>query len=1064
MPRDSVRKALVIGSGAIKIAEAAEFDYSGSQALKALREEGIETVLVNPNVATIQTSHEMADRVYLAPLTPSFVEEIIERETPDAILLGFGGQTALSLGVELWRKGVLARYGVRVLGTPVEGIERALSREKFRETMRSRGLPIPPSSAAHSVEEALEAAEEIGYPVIVRVSFNLGGRGSLVAWGPEQLRRGLLRAFAHSEVREVLVEKYLNGWKEVEFEVVRDGKGNSVAVACLENVDPMGVHTGDSIVVAPCQTLTDKEYQEARIASMGVADAILLVGEGNVQLALGPHGEGLYIIETNPRMSRSSALASKATGYPLAYIAAKIALGYTLDEILNRVTGVTCSCFEPSLDYIVVKVPRWDTQKFDGVDDKLTSEMKSIGEVMAIGRNLEEALQKAFRMLDIGEPGLVGGPLYREIPGLGEALEAVRQRKPYWPIYAAKALELGANLEELSKLSGVDPYYFYAMERIVQLAQELSRSPGRLRELVGEAKRLGFSDAQIAALTGLGEDEVRRVRLEEGVASRIKNIDTVAAEWPAQTNYLYTTYNASASDEPRARPGSRGTVLVLGAGVFRIGVSVEFDWATVNFAQAARRRGFEVAIVNYNPETVSTDWDMSDKLYFEEVSYERILDIYEAEKPVGVVAFAGGQVSNNLARRLEEAGVRLLGTSGRSVDMAEDRAKFSALLEALGIRQPEWVEAWSASEAVRFAEAVGYPVIVRPSYVLSGSAMSIAWSQEDLVAYLAQAARVSREHPVIVSKFLEGAQEAEIDGVGDGRSAVGVIIEHIEEAGVHSGDSTMVTPTRRLPETARKEMVEAAVRLVEALRIRGPFNLQFLVRDGKVYVLELNLRSSRSMPFSSKSRGVNLMDLAARVVFEETLGLGPGEFHEPPARAYAVKTPQFSWAQLPGAYPHLGPEMRSTGEVAVLSTSYHDALVKSWIAAQPNRMPGPGEKALVYTAVERHKPYMRLAAEALEEAGVEVCTLEGGEVNGFPSAPRAEAEEMLRSGAVALVATSGRTPLLDRRVRRLAADLRVPLILDARLAAELTWGFREVRLRGYEPLRELGEYWAPPRL
>ena len=1062
MPRETVRKALVIGSGAIKIAEAAEFDYSGSQALKALREEGVETVLVNPNVATIQTSYEMADKVYLAPLTPRFVEEILEKEAPDAILLGFGGQTALSLGVELWRRGVLREHGVRVLGTPIEGIERALSRERFRETMRSSGLPIPPSMAAHSVEEALGAAEEVGYPVIVRVSFNLGGRGSLIARGLAELRRGLARAFAHSEVREVLVEKYLDGWKEVEFEVVRDYRGNSVAVACLENVDPMGVHTGDSIVVAPCQTLTDKEYQEARVASMRVAESILLVGEGNVQLALGPRGEGLYIIETNPRMSRSSALASKATGYPLAYIAAKIALGYTLDEILNRVTGVTCSCFEPSLDYVVVKVPRWDTQKFDGVDERLTSEMKSIGEVMAIGRNIEEALQKAFRMLDIGEPGLVGGPLYSEIGSAEEAVRAVRERRPYWPIYAAKAIELGASPEDLSRASGVDPYYFYAIERIVRLAAELSRSPGRLDELVGEAKRLGFSDHQISLLAGVGEDEVRRIREEHGVEPRTKNIDTVAAEWPAQTNYLYMTYNASASDEARSKPGSRGTVLVLGAGVFRIGVSVEFDWATVNFAQAARRRGFEVAIVNYNPETVSTDWDMSDKLYFEEVSYERILDIYRAEKPVGVAAFAGGQISNNLAKRLEEAGVRLLGTSGRSVDMAEDRAKFSSLLEALGIRQPEWVEAWSAREAVRFAESVGYPVIVRPSYVLSGSAMSIAWSQEDLVAYLAQAAKVSREHPVIVSKFVEGAQEAEIDGVGDGRSAVGVLIEHIEEAGVHSGDSTMVTPTRRLSGEAKREMVRAAVSLVEALGIRGPFNLQFIVKDGRVYVLELNLRSSRSMPFSSKSRGVNLMDLAARVVFEETLGLGLGEFYEPPAKAYAVKTPQFSWAQLPGAYPHLGPEMRSTGEVAVLSASYHDALVKSWLAAQPNRLPEPGERVLVYTAVRRHKPLMRMAAEALEDAGIEVYTLEGGEINGFPAVPRSRAEEMVRSGRISMVAASGRTPVLDRRVRRLAADLRIPLILDARLAAELTWAFREVRLRGYEPLRELREYWAYP--
>ncbi|RUM47430.1 MAG: carbamoyl phosphate synthase large subunit, partial [Hyperthermus sp.] len=974
MPRRiDVRKVLVLGSGAIKIAEAAEFDYSGSQALKALREEGIETVLVNPNVATIQTSYKLADHVYLGPLTSWFVEKIVERERPDAILLGFGGQTALSLGVELHYKGVLNRYGVKVLGTPIEGIEAALSRGLFRKTMIEHGLPVPPSLPARRIDDALEAAERIGYPVIVRVSFNLGGGGSFMAWGRSELEEWLLRAFAQSGIGEVLVEKYLHHWKEIEFEVVRDSYGNMAAVACLENADPMGVHTGESVVIAPCQTLTDQEYQLLRKASLGVAEAISLVGEGNVQLALNPRSSwDYYVIETNPRMSRSSALASKATGYPLAYIAAKLALGYRLDELINKVTARTCACFEPSLDYVVVKVPRWDLEKFHGVDKSIGSEMKSIGEVMAIGRNFIEALQKAMRMLDIGEPGVVGGPRYEEPESSTSILRKLRTREPYWPIWVAKAFKMGLTTEEIYEATGIDPYFLEQIRDAVELAEKLRRTrPGDLEHLalIAEAKRMGFSDEQIALLSSTSPSTVVKARASIGVdRPRVRQIDTLAAEWPAATNYLYMTYNAFADDKPIEK--GRPKIVVLGAGVFRIGVSVEFDWGVVSFSEEARQLGYEVVVVNYNPETVSTDWDVNEKLYFEELVLERILDIYGYEKPIGVVAFLGGQIANNLARPLEEKGVRLLGTPGSSVDTAENRAKFSDLLDKLGIKQPPWIAAVNIDEALSFAEEVGYPVLVRPSYVLSGSAMSIAWSLEELKDFISKAARISPKYPVVVSKFYQDSVEAEIDAVGDGRIAVGAVIEHVEPGGVHSGDSTMVLPWFTLPETAVKDMMRIASRLNEELRIKGPFNIQFLYANGDVLVVELNLRASRSMPFTSKVTGYNLMRAAAEASLKGSIKTLPtvNESGEDafvllkPRGYWGVKTPQFSWHRLRGAYPGLGPEMRSTGEVAALGRSLEEALLKSWLSAQGNRLPRPGGIVLAYTPTGRGRGGLAEAA------------------------------------------------------------------------------------------------------
>lgn len=1036
-----VSKVLVLGSGAIKIGEAAEFDYSGSQALKALKEEGIETILINPNVATIQTSHDMADRVYLIPLDVKFVEEAIKKEKPDGILLGFGGQSALSLGVALHDSGILEKYSIEVLGTPVEGIKKALDREKFRETMIKNNLPIPPSKSARSAEEALKAAREISFPVMVRVSFNLGGRGSFVAWNEEEFEGYIIRAFAQSEIGEVLVERYLKGWKEIEFEVVRDKYGNAVAVACLENFDPMGIHTGDSIVVAPSQTLTNREYQLLRSAAIKVAEAINLIGECNVQLALNPKSEEFYIIETNPRMSRSSALASKVTGYPLAYIATKLSLGYTLDELLNGVTGITTALFEPSLDYVVVKMPRWDLEKFEDANKKINTEMKGIGEVMAIGRNLHEAFQKAVRMAGIGDELI--GKYYESEESLEDVMRRIEGYEPYAPMHIAKALKLGANVEGIHKITGIDRFYLYIIEDLVKLAEELKKKPDE--ELMNEAKKLGFSDRQIEMLTG-GQLKIKKPEIF------VKQIDTLAGEVPARTNYLYMTYDAQENDIPYTE---KPKVLILGAGVFRIGVSVEFDWAVVSFANAAKKRGYEVIVLNYNPETVSTDWDINDKLYFEEITLERVLDIYHFENPDGVVAFAGGQLANSLAKNLEHKGVKLLGTRGTSVDIAEDRAKFSKLLERLNIKQPPWIEAKSLGEVLTFAGQVGYPLMIRPSYVLSGTAMKVAYNEEELREYLSLATKVSPKHPVVVSKFLD-AMEVEIDAVSDGKRVVGVTLEHIEKAGIHSGDATMVTPYRYLKEKHVKKMQEIALELALALGIRGPFNIQFLVNKD-VHVLELNLRTSRSMPFSSKSRGVNLMELAAQAVFDGKLSIGSDyEYYEIPAKAFAVKTPQFSWSQLQNAYPFLGPEMRSTGEVAALGSEFEDALLKSWLSAKPNRMP---KSSILIYGYNKDISTLSEIVKLLESSGYSIFTLEDS-LTGGNTLSREKALEFMKSGKIDLLITSGYAKERDYPIRRTAVDLNIPIVLDANLGYELSKAFIWAKKNEFE-VKELSEYNSP---
>ncbi|MCX8195846.1 MAG: carbamoyl-phosphate synthase (glutamine-hydrolyzing) large subunit [Acidilobaceae archaeon] len=1050
---ESPRKILIIGSGAIKIAEAAEFDYSGNQALKAVKEEGIETILINPNIATIQTSYKFADKVYLLPLQPRYVEKVIEAERPDGIMIGFGGQTALSLGVRLHDEGVLSRYSVKVYGTPIEGIRRALSRELFRKAMEERGIPVPPSLSASSAEEALSAANEIGYPVMVRVSFNLGGAGSFVAWSEEQLGERLKAAFAQSEIGEVLIEKYLHHWKEIEFEVVRDSEDNVAAIACMENLDPMGVHTGESIVVAPCQTLTDYEYQLSRGLSIAVERAIELVGEGNVQVAINPYnGDEMYVIETNPRMSRSSALASKATGYPLAYLAAKLALGYRLYEVTNKVTGVTKASFEPSLDYVVVKVPRWDLEKFEGVERSIGTEMKSVGEVMAIGRSFLEALQKAIRMLDIGEPGVVGGPYYEGTEELLEVLGKLRRREPYWPLHAAKAFRLGASVEEVYRITGVDKHFLFQIKQLVEFYEELKRKG---EELVAEAKRLGFSDEQIAKALGKEERQARELR-RSVVRPVVKQIDTLAAEWPAATNYLYLTYNGWESDAVFS--SSKPKIIVLGAGGFRIGVSVEFDWSVVSFADKARRMGYEVIVVNYNPETVSTDWDMSDKLYFDEVSAESVEEIYELERPEGVVAFLGGQISNNIALELERRGVRLLGTQGSSVDVAENRAAFSRLLDELGIKQPPWASASDVREAREFAESVGYPVLVRPSYVLSGTSMKIARSEKELLDYLSLAAKVSPKYPAVVSKFIEGGVEMDLDVVSDGKTSVGVLLEHIEPAGVHSGDSTMVAPQRRGERVAERAS-EIAASIARALRVRGPMNLQLILKDGELYVIELNLRASRSMPLSSKATGYNLAEAAAEAVLRgeiEGNGIERGAFNLLEPRWYTVKSPQFSWTRLRGSYPHLGPEMRSVGEVAAMHETFEGALLLSWLSVSGNRMPKRGGRVLVYDPTGRELELLGGAGRTLGEGGYVVETVEGMGVEGAEEVREREALENIAAGRVELVMTTGYAPEKDYKLRRLAADLSVPLVLSGALAAELSKSLKK-RVEG--ELRDMKGFW-----
>jgi len=979
MPRlEWIHKVLVLGSGAIKIGEAAEFDYSGSQCLKALREEGIKTVLINPNIATIQTDPRLAEKVYLLPVTPDYVEKVIRKEKPDGILLGFGGQTALNCGVQLAKSGVLEKYDVKVLGTPIEAIETTEDRELFRKAMIEAGVPVPESKSAARVREAVEIAREIGYPVIVRVAYALGGKGSGVASNEKELKRIVKRALAQSMISQVLVEEYLGHWKEVEYEVMRDNANNCITVCNMENFDPMGVHTGDSIVVSPSQTLTNREYHLLRSASIRVIQSLGIVGECNIQWALHPRSEEFRVIEVNARMSRSSALASKATGYPLAYIATKLAIGYLLPELMNSVTKVTTACFEPALDYLVVKIPRWDLQKFKNVDPHLGPQMKSVGEVMAVGRTFEEALQKAVRMLDVGKIGLVCNRGDEKPEPLDSIKKLLATPTPERIFKIVKALKMGLSVREIYELSGIDPWFLYKIEKIVRMEKKLRslslRNRRELLEAIRQAKRLGFSDGQIAVCLKTSEKKVRELRKKGNIVPVVKQIDTLAAEWPAKTNYLYVTYGGDEDDLDFK--SDKRKVLVLGSGVFRIGSSVEFDWSCVNTIWALKKLGVEEAImINYNPETVSTDYDVSDKLYFEELTLERILDIYEKEKPLGIIVSVGGQIPNKLALDLAESGVKLLGTPSESIDYAEDRSKFSELLDRLGIPQPEWSKLTTVEDAKNFAEKIGYPVLIRPSYVLSGDAMRVARSEEELKDYLKLATKVSPNHPVVISKFIEGAKEVEVDGVCDGQDVlVGAIIEHVENAGVHSGDATMCIPPQTLPNEFSARIKEYTSKIARALQIKGPFNIQFLVKNDTVYVIECNLRASRSFPYVSKTRGINLIELATSVMMGRKIKeLGVAE--PPPVRHVGVKVPQFSFMRLSGADPVLGVEMLSTGEVACLGKNFEDAFLKALQSAE-FKIPSAGSSVLITVGSKELKRKVVPLAKRLVKTGMRIYATE----------------------------------------------------------------------------------------
>jgi carbamoyl-phosphate synthase large subunit len=920
----TLRKVLILGAGALKIGQAGEFDYSGSQALKALREEGIRTVLVNPNIATIQTSKELADQVYFLPVTPFFVERIIEKERPDGILLSFGGQTALNCGVELYRSGVLARYQIQVLGTPVTAIILTEDRQEFAQHLHSIDIPTPRSHSAQTLEEALYIGREIGFPLMLRAGFALGGQGSGIASNEEELHAIVDGALAFAP--HVLVEQYLHHYKEVEYEVVRDCYDNCITVCNMENMDPLGIHTGESIVLAPSQTLNNEEYHTLRSAAITIVRSLGIVGECNVQFALDPRSSTYYVIEVNARLSRSSALASKATGYPLAYVAAKLALGYGLTELTNQVTGVTQACFEPSLDYLVVKIPRWDLAKFKGVDETIGTGMKSVGEVMGIGRTFEEAYQKAIRMLDQDIDSATSEKVFANVDSEEIISTYLYTPTPRRMFALAAALKRGIAIDEISDITGIDPWFLHKIKHIVDAEQALQTtqdlSPAKLWTL----KQLGMSDKRIGELTGKTGLEIRSLRKEAGVIPSVFQIDTLAAEFPSETNYLYMTYNGQHND---VQPLGNEGVIILGSGPYRIGSSVEFDWTSVNTVAALKRHGKRAIVINCNPETVSTDYDTSDRLYFEELTFERITDICEFEQPYGVIVSVGGQTPNNRAKALHNYGIRLLGTAAANIDRAEDRSKFSHLLDTLGIRQPEWNSLTSSDDLVYFAERVGYPVLVRPSYVLSGSAMNICYTPEELLRYTRQAAAVSPEHPVTVSKFFEKFKEIELDAVAqDGKVKAFVISEHIENAGVHSGDATIVLPTQQVNEVTLSRIEQVGRAIANALEITGPFNIQFLARDNQVYVIEANLRASRTFPFISKVTGINFIELFIDALFMPDLPA----VEVPRPTFVAVKAPQFSFSRLTRADPVLGVEMASTGEVACFGEDVEEAYLKAIIA------------------------------------------------------------------------------------------------------------------------------------
>ncbi len=914
----------MLGSAALKIGEAGEFDYSGSQAIKALKEDGIQTVLMNPNIATIQTSDHLADKVYFLPVTPFFIEKVLHKEQPDGILLSFGGQTALNAGLALYRSGILGQYGVEVLGTPPQSIIDTEDRDAFISRLNEIDVKTARSAVAADVHEAIDIGNKLGYPLMVRVAYALGGLGSGICSNEVELKQAASRAFSHTP--QILIEEYLKGWKEIEYEVLRDGDDNCITVCNMENMDPMGIHTGESIVVAPSQTLNNEEYHQLRAIAIRVIRHLGIIGECNIQYALDPRSNDYRVIEVNARLSRSSALASKATGYPLAFVAAKLALGHTLPQLKNSVTGTTSAFFEPALDYVVVKIPRWDLKKFHRVSRKIGSAMKSVGEVMAIGRRFEEALQKGIRMLATGAQGLVANDHFQFENITDEIRHPTEER-----IFAImQAFAQGFTIEEIERLSNIDPWFLHKLKRVADITHQLSLFHGTIPplSLLSEAKKCGFSDQQIGLLCSLQECTIRQYRRENGLQPYLRQIDTLAAEYPAQTNYLYFTYNATRDDI-----GTTGDsmVMILGSGAYRIGSSVEFDWCAVNAGMTLKKMGYRTIMLNFNPETVSTDYDEFDMLIFDEIELETVIEVHRKWRLKGVIISMGGQIPNNLANALHEAGVPILGTTADRIDSAENRHKFSSMLDRLNIDQPKWRELTSIEDAFGFARDVGYPVLVRPSYVLSGAAMAVASNDEELQTYLERAVTISPQYPTVISKFMVNAKEIELDAVAsNGTIVTYAVSEHVENAGVHSGDATLVFPPQRLYLETIRKVRETASKIAASLSITGPFNIQFLAENNEVKVIECNLRASRSFPFVSKVLKINLIDMATRLIMG-------AEIQAPHRSAFelnyvGVKAPQFSFTRLEGADPVLGVEMTSTGEVACLGGDFNEAYLKALLA------------------------------------------------------------------------------------------------------------------------------------
>ena len=966
---DKIKKVLLLGSGALKIGEAGEFDYSGSQALKALKEEGIHTVLINPNIATVQTSEGVADQMYFLPVTPYFVERVIEKERPDGVLLSFGGQTALNCGVSLFRDGVFEKYGVEVLGTPVRAIMDTEDRELFVERLNEIDVKTIKSEAVENIEDARRAAKELGYPVIIRAAYALGGLGSGFCDTEDELNVLAEKAFSFSP--QVLVEKSLRGWKEVEYEVVRDCYDNCITVCNMENFDPLGIHTGESIVIAPSQTLSNSDYHKLRELAIRIVRHVGIVGECNVQYAYDPESEDYRVIEVNARLSRSSALASKATGYPLAFVAAKLGLGYGLFELKNSVTKTTSAFFEPALDYVVCKIPRWDLGKFHGVDRELGSSMKSVGEVMAIGRTFEEVIQKGLRMIGQGMHGFVGN---KELV-IEDVDKALREPTDKRIFVISKAMQQGYTVDHIHELTKIDRWFLQKLKKIVDTSDELTKHNADTlpADLLRKAKVQGFSDFQIARAIGLeskmgsedGSMAVRSLRKKMNVMPVVKQIDTLAAEYPAHTNYLYLTYSGTSNDVQYV--GDHKSIVVLGSGAYRIGSSVEFDWCGVQALQTIRKQGYRSVMINYNPETVSTDYDMCDRLYFDELTFERVLDIIELENPHGVIVSTGGQIPNNLALRLDTEGVNILGTSAASIDNAEDRDKFSAMLDRIGVDQPEWSALTSMDDINKFIDKVGFPVLVRPSYVLSGAAMNVCSNQEELERFLSLAANVSKKHPVVVSQFIQHAKEVEMDAVArNGEIIVYAISEHIEYAGVHSGDATIQFPPQKLYVETMRRIKRVSRKIARELNISGPFNIQFLARENDIKVIECNLRASRSFPFVSKVLKINFIELATKVM----LGL---DVEKPGKNLFdldyvGIKASQFSFNRLQKADPVLGVDMASTGEVGCIGDDTSCAILKSMLSVG-YRIPATDKGILLSTGDAKQKVDMLAAAQWLQKKG-----------------------------------------------------------------------------------------------